>query len=123
MLLTSYLSDRYQKVVIGDAVSSPKLVVSEVPQRSVLGPKLFSLYLKSVDDIITGNGFSLYIYADNIQIYITASLDSTENYSSRISSCLNAVMSYMIMSKLKLNDDKTQMMVFSSPRKMFSSSI
>ena len=81
----SYLSDRYQKVVIGDAVSSPKLVVSGVPQGSVLGPKLLSLYLKSVDDIITDNGFSHHIYADDIQIYITASLDSTENSSSRIS--------------------------------------
>ena len=70
-----------------------------------------------VDDIINDNGFSHHIYADGIQIYITASLDSTENSSSRISSCLNAVMSFMNMSKLKLNDDKTKMIVFSTPRK------
>ena len=75
-----YQSDRYQKVVIGDAVSSPKLVVSGVPQGSVLRPKLFSVYLKSVDVINTDNGFSHHIYADDIQIYITASLDSTENF-------------------------------------------
>ena len=73
------------------------------------------MYLKSVDDIITGNGLSLHIYADDIRVYLTASLDSTENSSLRISSSLNAVMSYMNMSKLKLNDDKTKMIVVTAP--------
>ena len=70
----SFLSDWYQKVMIGDAVSSSKLVVSGIPQGSVLGPKLFSLYLKSVDNMITGNVFSHHLYAADIHIYITASV-------------------------------------------------
>jgi len=47
--------------VIGDAVSRPKLLISEIPQGSILGPKLFSLYLKSVGDILKDNGFSYHV--------------------------------------------------------------
>jgi len=41
----------HQSVVIGDAVSRLKLLLSGIPQGSNLRHKLFSLYLKSVGDI------------------------------------------------------------------------
>jgi len=104
--------------VIGDAVSRPKLLISGIPQGSILGPKLFSLYLKSVGDAFKDNGFSCHEYADHIQIYFTASFfQSSESFSSKILHCLKAVTNYMNLSRLKLNDDKTKFTIFISPGK------
>ncbi|PIK33258.1 putative RNA-directed DNA polymerase from mobile element jockey-like [Apostichopus japonicus] len=41
----SYITERYQQVKIEDVLSSPRPLVTGVPQGSVLGPVLFSLYL------------------------------------------------------------------------------
>ena len=43
---TSYLSDRRQVVRINSELSDPLPVVSGVPQGSILGPILFSIYVK-----------------------------------------------------------------------------
>ena len=43
---TSYLSDRRQVVRINSELSDPLPVVSRVPQGSILGPILFSVYVK-----------------------------------------------------------------------------
>ena len=42
--ITSYLSCRFQKVVVGDAKSSSVPLSCGVPQGSILGPILFTLY-------------------------------------------------------------------------------
>jgi len=66
--------------VIGDAISRPKLLIFGIPQGFILGPRLFSPYLKSVGDIFKDNGFSYHVYADDIQIYFTAScFESSES--------------------------------------------
>ena len=48
----SYLKEKTQQVVIGDQSSSTTTLTTGVPQGSVLGPLLFSLYVQPIDDII-----------------------------------------------------------------------
>ena len=66
----SYLSDREQCVKINDKSSRPSKLIYGVPQGSVLGPVLFSLYTRPLSDIIQKHGLDHHFYADDTQIYI-----------------------------------------------------
>ncbi|KAK2190021.1 hypothetical protein NP493_89g05021 [Ridgeia piscesae] len=57
--MISYLKERTQRVVIGDQSSSTTTLTRGVPQGSVLGPLLFSLYVQPIGDIIRAHGLSI----------------------------------------------------------------
>ncbi|XP_053138881.1 uncharacterized protein LOC128339283, partial [Hemicordylus capensis] len=66
---SSYLSDRFQMVLIGDCCSSKSELRYGVPQGSILSPMLFNIYMKPLGEIIRGFGAGCYQYADDTQIY------------------------------------------------------
>ena len=49
---SSYLRGRTQSVIIGETTSNPRSVDFGVPQGSILGPLLFSLYVAPLQDIV-----------------------------------------------------------------------
>ena len=51
--IEKWLIDRRQRVVVDGEVSNWKLVLSGVPQGSVLGPILFLIYINDLGDDIT----------------------------------------------------------------------
>ncbi|GFR87708.1 reverse transcriptase [Elysia marginata] len=73
--LRSYLTGRMQSVFI-DSVSSPVSSLQfGVPQGSVLGPLLFTLYTSPVADIAECYDAKYHLYADDTQIYISLDAD------------------------------------------------
>ena len=69
--LKSYLSGRSQSVLINGTQSKPTLLVCGVPQGSVLGPILFTIYMLPLGDIIKRHGMQFHMYADDCQLYTT----------------------------------------------------
>ena len=65
----SYLSGRFQQVVIDDATSDKFNMDFGVPRGSCLGPLLFSIYTTPLFDIVSNHLPTVHCYADNTQFY------------------------------------------------------
>lgn len=66
--ISSFLTGRYQKVVISGESSTWLPVTSGIPQGSVLGPLLFSLYINDIHYGMT-QGTKVNLFADDSIIY------------------------------------------------------
>ena len=82
-----------------------------VPQVSVLSPVLFSLYTTSLSQVIANHNLSHHLYADDTQVYISLSQSNGQESLSTLSDCLTDILSWMESSKLKLNPDKTHLII------------
>ena len=66
----SYLTNRFQRVVVNGHYSEWLPMLSGVPQGSILGPLLFILYINDLHSLVTS---SLKIYADDVALYAAVS--------------------------------------------------
>ena len=113
----SFLCGRTQCVRIGSTTSDSIYIKFGVPQGSVLGPVLFNIYIRSIYALVKKNGFNIYGYADDHQIYRSFKQhNQLEILSSELQRCFITIQSWMDAFYLQLNAGKTQIIVFAPPR-------
>ena len=69
-LLSSYLADRSQTVTIDQECSNESPLIRGVPQGSVLGPLLFTLYTTPLSHLLASSSVRFHFYADDTQLYV-----------------------------------------------------
>ena len=106
--LTSYLTNRTQAVCIGDELSSPMPVLSGVPQGSILGPVLFTLYINDLPSCIQFS--NIIMCADETVVYLSS--PSTSEIELKLNLDLANLPQWLYYNKLVLNMKKTEFTMF-----------
>ena len=65
-LIDSFLSDRFQRVLLNGQTSKWSQIKAGVPQGSVLGPLLFLVYINDLPEGLTSN---VKLFADDTSIF------------------------------------------------------
>ena len=114
----SYLKDRSQVVFLDGISSEACMMLFGVPQGSVDGPFDFIIYQGPLYDIIAQHGLKGHMYADDTQVYIEFDLSmcSAGEARARLESCIYDIRMWMQENKLKLNEDKTELLVITPSR-------
>ena len=107
----SYLTDRSFSVHLGNALSSSAPIKCGVPQGSILGPLLFSLYMLPLGSIFNRHNIRYHCYADDTQFYIPVAPENSCSLSN-LFLCLSDIKNWMANNFLQLNENKTEVIIF-----------
>ena len=113
-LIMSYFSDLTQRIQIDGILSEFASIVCGVPQGSVLGPLKFCRYMLPLSAILRFHKIDYHVYADDTQIYVSFKCDDLSQALDKINICISGIRIWMILNKLKINDAKTEFIVFRS---------
>ena len=110
---SSFLRDRSQRVLIDNILSDTSSVNFGAPQGSVLGPVLFNIYSRSLSTVIKNCGFSTSGYADDNNAHTTLTLNfQYETITQKLPDLMEQISNWMNSHFLKINPDKTEIIVF-----------
>ena len=106
--IKSYIKNREQFVQIGDCKSSCRTLICGVPQGSVLGPKLFNLYINDLPKV--SSVLKCVLFADDTNIFCSG--EDIQQLLEVITKEMSKIQLWFNKNKLSLNLTKTKCMVF-----------
>ena len=112
----SYLTNRYQCVVVHGSTSQLVPVLSGVPQGSVLGPLLFLSFINNLCHIPFSSGSKLVLYADDTSVY--KPIDSKHDFEA-FQGDINKIYDWFTTNFLQANAMKTKAMVISTKHNQY----
>jgi hypothetical protein len=108
----SYLTDRYQQVVVKDDCSPWAKIKNGVPQGSILGPTLFNILVSDMRQIIVFN--SHHGYADDVQLHKSTTVENLNNSITEINQDLSSISKFCRNSALTINEKKCHYIIIGS---------
>ena len=106
--ISSYLSNRQQYVQIDNCSSDLSRIKYGVPEGSILGPKLFILFINDICNV--SNMVKFIIFADDTNIFCSGK--DMKQLSLCLCEVLDKLRVWFMVNKLSLNVNKTNFMVF-----------
>ena len=89
-----------------------------MPQGSVLGPLLFTLYTQSLSTVICQSGHSYHFFADDSQLHNSSTPSDFPVLVHSLKDCIEDVAEWMCDSMLKMNHDKTELIAIGTKPKI-----
>ena len=111
-----YLTDRTHYISLSNHCSAFAPVHSGVSPGSVLGPMLFTMYIKPLSAFIKSHSIIHHSFADDLQLQMSAPPDRISELLHSMQSCISDVKAWATANMLKLNDSKTELMLVTSKR-------
>lgn len=105
---TNYLLNRLQIVKYNGLLSQPMQTKSGVPQGSILGPLLYTVYTFDLPYCIKHCQYHL--YADDLQLYFSFNKYDIINASQKVNDDLNNIQTWCISHGLTINLKKTKIL-------------
>jgi len=118
--IQSYLCDRTQSVRIGSHSSTHNPCLVGVPQGSVLGPLLLSIYTSPISTIAKSHQVSQQHYADDTQLYVALFPPNYNQDITALESCLNSLRTWFCENGMTLNPTKSVAILFGTSQKLKS---
>ena len=109
--ITSFLTDRRQRVLLDGCSSDWVNVTSGVPQGSVLGPLLFIIYINDIGSDLTS---CTRLFADDCTVFKETNLHQDCD---SLQGDLNGLLKWTQKWQLKLNQSKCKMMCITNKKK------
>lgn len=110
--MESYLTNRTQQITIDGQFSDNISLDYGFPQGSCLGPFGFKLYTKPLTSIAQSYDINIHLYADDTQLYVEFDPENSEPVLERLEKCIEEIRVWMNKNFLKLNEDKTEFIIF-----------
>ena len=112
----SYLSNRKQSVQIKNVLSRSSEVKIGVPQGSILGPLLFTVFINDLPNVVKHGRIDM--YADDTTLFVSGS--NITDIERKLTANMVEIINWINIKKLALNVTKTKcMLLTSSQRRRF----
>lgn len=116
--LSSYLSERFQYVSVNNQRSLTLPLSTGVPQGSVLGPLLFSVFTSPIHNVISSFGLSHQQYADDTLIFCPVSMPHYHPSVANMEQCLATLCTWFASNGLSINPSKSEAIIFSTRQRL-----